>query len=237
MSQLALLLISFDDFININKLGTHEVTSISFQNSTSFDDTQTLVDYLELNLPKDILNSAILDSPSDNKKLLESNRGDWIRSTRSDSDINNVDDYYYNSVTGTPKPPNLLLNDIFISVKTTKNYHDNRLALIIKTWFQLAKDQVGLFAIVTFAAFLRTCSIIIRHCMPCTFDLLSFTQYIYLRCYCSCSSSYKHGVKRRKIHRNYLLFLLWCSTCVLVLYFTARFAHSFIVLPSSRPID
>lgn len=119
------------------------------QNSTAFDDTQTLVDYLELNLPKEVFNSgAMHDSPSDSKKLLESGRG-WPHPTKSDSDIS-VDDYYYNSVTGTPKPPNLLLNDIFISVKTTKNYHDNRLALIIKTWYQLAKDQVSW----------RTCSIL-----------------------------------------------------------------------------
>lgn len=48
------------------------------------------------------------------------------------------------SVTATPKPPITELDDIFISVKTTKNYHDTRLALIIKTWFQLARDQVSL---------------------------------------------------------------------------------------------
>lgn len=47
------------------------------------------------------------------------------------------------SVTGTPKPATTNLNDIFITVKTTKLYHDTRLALIIKTWFQLAKDQVS----------------------------------------------------------------------------------------------
>lgn len=48
------------------------------------------------------------------------------------------------SVTATPKPATTNLNDIFITVKTTKLYHDTRLALIIKTWFQLAKDQVSL---------------------------------------------------------------------------------------------
>lgn len=47
------------------------------------------------------------------------------------------------SVTGTPKPATTNLNDIFITVKTTKLYHDTRLALIIKTWFQMAKDQVS----------------------------------------------------------------------------------------------
>lgn len=47
------------------------------------------------------------------------------------------------AVTATPQPPTTELDDIFISVKTTKNYHDTRLALIIKTWFQLARDQVS----------------------------------------------------------------------------------------------
>ncbi|EDW04908.1 GH22426 [Drosophila grimshawi] len=47
------------------------------------------------------------------------------------------------AVTATPQPPTTELDDIFISVKTTKNYHDTRLALIIKTWFQLARDQVA----------------------------------------------------------------------------------------------
>ncbi|XP_031620624.1 fringe glycosyltransferase [Contarinia nasturtii] len=49
------------------------------------------------------------------------------------------------SVTATPKPTTTNLNDIFITVKTTKLYHDTRLALIIKTWFQLAKDQTWFF--------------------------------------------------------------------------------------------
>lgn len=53
------------------------------------------------------------------------------------------------SVTGTPKPPTTELNDIFISVKTTKNYHDSRLSLIIKTWFQLAKSQVSTFYVLS----------------------------------------------------------------------------------------
>lgn len=45
--------------------------------------------------------------------------------------------------TATPKPPTTSLNDIFISVKTTKQNHDNRLELILNTWQQLAKQQVG----------------------------------------------------------------------------------------------
>uniref|UniRef100_A0A182NJ52 Fringe-like glycosyltransferase domain-containing protein n=1 Tax=Anopheles dirus TaxID=7168 RepID=A0A182NJ52_9DIPT len=46
------------------------------------------------------------------------------------------------AVTGTPKPPTTELDDLLISVKTTKSYHDTRLEMIIKTWYQLAKEQV-----------------------------------------------------------------------------------------------
>lgn len=45
--------------------------------------------------------------------------------------------------TATPKPPTTSLGDIFISVKTTKKNHDNRLELILNTWHQLAKHQVS----------------------------------------------------------------------------------------------
>ncbi|KAL1140632.1 hypothetical protein AAG570_000562 [Ranatra chinensis] len=34
------------------------------------------------------------------------------------------------------------LSDVFISVKTTVHYHKPRLPIILKTWFQLAKQQV-----------------------------------------------------------------------------------------------
>lgn len=47
------------------------------------------------------------------------------------------------AATATPKPPTTSLNDIFISVKTTKQNHDNRLELILNTWQQLAKQQVS----------------------------------------------------------------------------------------------
>lgn len=54
---------------------------------------------------------------------------------------------YEYSVTATPKPTTISLNDIFISVKTTQLYHETRLSLIIKTWFQLAADQVSAFVV------------------------------------------------------------------------------------------
>lgn len=47
-------------------------------------------------------------------------------------------------VTETTKEPSTTLDDIFISVKTAYTYHENRLALILRTWFQLAKTQVSL---------------------------------------------------------------------------------------------
>ncbi|CAH1984851.1 unnamed protein product [Acanthoscelides obtectus] len=46
------------------------------------------------------------------------------------------------TATATVKPPTTTLDDVFISVKTTKNYHRKRLPIILKTWFQLARKQV-----------------------------------------------------------------------------------------------
>ena len=43
--------------------------------------------------------------------------------------------------TATAKP-HTTLDDVFISVKTTKNFHSSRLDVIIKTWFTLAREQV-----------------------------------------------------------------------------------------------
>ncbi|KDR18395.1 Fringe glycosyltransferase, partial [Zootermopsis nevadensis] len=47
--------------------------------------------------------------------------------------------------TGTSRPVGTQLTDLFISVKTTHNYHKWRLPVILKTWFQLAKDQTWFF--------------------------------------------------------------------------------------------
>jgi len=40
------------------------------------------------------------------------------------------------------------LDDVFISVKTTASYHKARLAVILKTWFQLAANQVSLITVI-----------------------------------------------------------------------------------------
>lgn len=40
---------------------------------------------------------------------------------------------------------NITLEDIFISVKTSRHYQASRLPVILKTWFQLAKEQTWFF--------------------------------------------------------------------------------------------
>ncbi|XP_014611767.1 PREDICTED: fringe glycosyltransferase [Polistes canadensis] len=47
--------------------------------------------------------------------------------------------------TATIVPFSTNLDDVFISVKTTKHYHRSRLPAIIDTWFQFAKDQIWFF--------------------------------------------------------------------------------------------
>ncbi|XP_014240426.1 fringe glycosyltransferase [Cimex lectularius] len=47
--------------------------------------------------------------------------------------------------TATPVPSTLSVRDLFISVKTTVHYHQARLPVILKTWFQLAKQQTWFF--------------------------------------------------------------------------------------------
>ncbi|XP_073983539.1 fringe glycosyltransferase [Rhodnius prolixus] len=47
--------------------------------------------------------------------------------------------------TATPLPATTSINDLFISVKTTVHYHQARLPVILKTWFQLASQQTWFF--------------------------------------------------------------------------------------------
>lgn len=46
----------------------------------------------------------------------------------------------------TTAKPHSTLDDVFISVKTTKNFHATRLDVIIKTWFTLAREQVPIIS-------------------------------------------------------------------------------------------
>lgn len=51
----------------------------------------------------------------------------------------------YTEITATPASTTTYLEDIFISVKTTKHYRNSRLRVILKTWFQQAKEQTWFF--------------------------------------------------------------------------------------------
>lgn len=62
--------------------------------------------------------------------------------TEKDPQMNEISKDYYNTHVDE-SISRLDLDDIFISVKTTKNYHNTRLRLIVDTWFQLARDQVS----------------------------------------------------------------------------------------------
>lgn len=61
-----------------------------------------------------------------------------------DTYLQEIDPQNIVMATATVKPATNL-NDIFISVKTTKSFHPTRLDIIIKTWFDKAKDQTWFF--------------------------------------------------------------------------------------------
>ena len=73
-----------------------------------------------------------------------------VTSRTGATDANIAQNSYNNIIalaSRTSKPAGTLLSDLFISVKTTRNYHKWRLPVILKTWFQLAKDQVRVIAL------------------------------------------------------------------------------------------
>jgi hypothetical protein len=42
-------------------------------------------------------------------------------------------------------PPRTEQEDIFISVKTSRQFHESRLEVVVKTWFQLGREQIWFF--------------------------------------------------------------------------------------------
>lgn len=80
--------------------------------------------YHDLNL----FSSPIKDSSSNSTTSAQGHKTDQETS-------NTHSDYEWST--------NIDLDDIFISVKTTKKFHTTRLKAIVKTWFQLARDQVS----------------------------------------------------------------------------------------------
>ena len=81
----------------------------------------------------------------------------WLSSSLLKSNVNG------NSIMGFPSSPslasrfglkvqddslsidNIQQEDLFISVKTSQKFHQKRLDLVLKTWFQLARDQTWFF--------------------------------------------------------------------------------------------
>lgn len=50
-----------------------------------------------------------------------------------------------NNIDNVVLPAVVKQSDIFLSVKTTKQFHQTRLDLILKTWFQLAREETYFF--------------------------------------------------------------------------------------------
>jgi len=103
---------------------------------------------------------------------------DKVTSRTGATDTNIAQNSYNNVVVAsrTSKPAGTRLSDVFISVKTTRNYHKWRLPVILKTWFQLAKDQVRIITLLI-SCFNReypvTCRSCIRYLTPQSSCLLS----------------------------------------------------------------
>lgn len=118
----------------------------SFSNNSpqvSVQDDQPWIKSLVGLWPDRSLRSVAEDAASNNVNTLSDERMD-------ENDINtqfvgqvpsNVPITTQPTTTATAKT-HATLDDVFISVKTTKNFHSTRLDVIIKTWFTLARDQV-----------------------------------------------------------------------------------------------
>ncbi|XP_017782254.1 PREDICTED: fringe glycosyltransferase-like, partial [Nicrophorus vespilloides] len=92
----------------------------------------------------------IAEDAAASEKLIKdynSNNNNYLPLVRADDGIPRDPDFTSEipSATATVKPPTTTLEDLFISVKTTKHYHQSRLLIILKTWFQLAKAQTWFF--------------------------------------------------------------------------------------------
>ena len=64
-------------------------------------------------------------------------------SPKSPSSSSFIIDRLKSSVEEGPGP--VTLDDLFITVKTSFKFHGTRLAVILKTWFQIARDQTWFF--------------------------------------------------------------------------------------------
>lgn len=135
------VLFSFSTLAVFRSLGSFSIDSP--QGSVPPADDQPWIKSLVGLWPDRSLRSVAEDAASNNVNTLSDERND-------DNDINtqfvgqvpsNVPITTQPTTTATAKT-HATLDDVFISVKTTKNFHSTRLDVIIKTWFTLARDQV-----------------------------------------------------------------------------------------------
>lgn len=94
-------------------------------------------------LPGDY-DSNLIDTYNDSKLVKKELFNRESETTTRIVNTNTNFDYGGNGATNRPLVPTTL-DDIFISIKTTKSYHRWRLPVILKTWFQLAKKQTWFF--------------------------------------------------------------------------------------------
>ena len=80
-------------------------------------------------------NGAEANNRTRNSRIITKRENRSIRSRSMPIDDNHRAD-------NQKKKRNSTLDDIFISVKTTKNFHESRVSLQLETWFNLAKEQV-----------------------------------------------------------------------------------------------
>ncbi|XP_076324697.1 fringe glycosyltransferase-like isoform X3 [Tachypleus tridentatus] len=81
----------------------------------------------------------LMGKPSVGKPLEVTNFQERIPRSIADGDFKEIE------IESNFSVPLTQLNDIFFSVKTTKNYHASRLDVIFRTWFIIARDQTFFF--------------------------------------------------------------------------------------------
>ena len=91
--------------------------------------------------------SNVVSSSDDAQHQFQSERSPRSLNAKSRAILSSSDttSQFETSNHHTNNPLHDSLNDIFISVKTTKKFHRSRLDVIARTWFVLARDQVSLY--------------------------------------------------------------------------------------------
>lgn len=104
-------------------------------------------------LPKDGGDSSVVDAKKTREVPFQERAPRSILETENQNDILRIISHSHILAKDTVdrnnnSTPLTSLDDLFISVKTTKSFHQSRLNVILKTWFVLARDQVSYFCVV-----------------------------------------------------------------------------------------